>query len=107
MFYLQTQVVEINESQTSLCVRDVQRPNKSIECAFDRVFGPESVQEDVFLGLVPVLDTVIKGFNACVLAYGQTGAGKTHTLIGTRAGFLQTFGNVGEVAHLQTEHTLD
>lgn len=77
------QVVEINENQTSLCVRDAQRPNKSIECAFDRVFGPESVQEDVFRGLVPALDTVIKGFNACVLAYGQTGAGKTHTLIGT------------------------
>lgn len=85
-----TQVVEVNENQTGLCVRDAQRPTKSIECAFDRVFGPESVQEDVFLSLVPALDTVIKGFNACVLAYGQTGAGKTHTLIGTDGfGFLR------------------
>lgn len=70
-----------------MCVRDAERPNKSIECAFDRVFGSNSTQDDIFLALVPALDTVVKGFNACVLAYGQTGSGKTHTLIGTgRAG---------------------
>lgn len=78
-------MVEINESETSVCVRDVDRPNKSIECAFDKVFGRDATQEDIFNGLVPALDTVVKGFNACVLAYGQTGSGKTHTLIGTSA----------------------
>lgn len=78
----QQQVVTIRESE-KVCVRDVERPHKSIECAFDRVFGRDSTQEDVFMGLVPALDTVMKGFNACVLAYGQTGSGKTHTLIGT------------------------
>lgn len=77
-------MVEVNESETSVCVRDNEKPHKSIECAFDRVFAHDSTQEDVFLGLVPALDTVVKGFNACVLAYGQTGSGKTHTLIGTR-----------------------
>lgn len=87
-------MVEINESKTSIFVQDAQRPNKSIECAFDRVFGPESVQGDVFLSLVPALDTVIKGFNACVLAYGQTGAGKTHTLIGTTVGFVRRWGRL-------------
>lgn len=76
------QVVDINEAKKSICVRDAVRPNASIECTYDRIFGPESVQEDIFLGLVPALETVIKGFNACVLAYGQTGSGKTHTLIG-------------------------
>ncbi|CAM9638234.1 unnamed protein product, partial [Choristocarpus tenellus] len=53
---------------------------------YDRVFGPTSTQEDVFSALVPTLDTVLQGFNACVLAYGQTGAGKTHTLLGPRGG---------------------
>ncbi|CAM9155135.1 unnamed protein product, partial [Hapterophycus canaliculatus] len=80
------QAVEINESEKSVCVRDVERPTKSIDCAFDKVFGRKSTQEDVFDGLVPALDTVVKGFNACVLAYGQTGSGKTHTLIGPGGG---------------------
>ncbi|CAM9788747.1 unnamed protein product, partial [Scytosiphon promiscuus] len=80
------QVVEINDSETSVCVRDAERPNKSIQCAFDRVFGRDSTQEDVFNGLEPALDTVVEGFNACVLAYGQTGSGKTHTLIGPNGG---------------------
>ncbi|CAM9212099.1 unnamed protein product [Ectocarpus sp. 13 AM-2016] len=83
---LSQQVVEINEDGTSVCVRDADRPNKSIECAFDKVFGCSSTQDDIFLGLVPTLDTVVRGFNACVLAYGQTGSGKTHTLIGPGGG---------------------
>ena len=33
----------------------------------------------------PLLDTCFQGFNGAVLAYGQTGAGKTHTM-GTGAG---------------------
>ncbi|CBJ32767.1 conserved unknown protein [Ectocarpus siliculosus] len=83
---LPQQVVEVNEDETSVCVRDAERPNKSIECAFDKVFGCSSSQDDIFRGLVPALDTVVKGFNACVLAYGQTGSGKTHTLIGPGGG---------------------
>ncbi|CAM9556931.1 unnamed protein product, partial [Ectocarpus fasciculatus] len=83
---LPQQVVEINEDETSVCVRDPERPHKSIECAFDKVFASSSTQDDIFLGLVPALDTVVKGFNACVLAYGQTGSGKTHTLIGPGGG---------------------
>lgn len=77
-----TQVVDVEESGTCICVRNADQPNKAVKCAFDRVFGPEAAQQDVFMGLMPALDTVLKGFNACVLAYGQTGSGKTHTLIG-------------------------
>lgn len=81
--FITCQVVEIDEGGTCVSVRNTEYPNKTIKCAYDRVFGPESVQQDVFLGLVPALDTVLQGYNACVLAYGQTGSGKTHTLIGT------------------------
>lgn len=76
------QVVEVNESGTCVSVTNAEIPNKAVSCTFDRVFGPESTQEDVFRGLAPALETVLEGFNACVLAYGQTGSGKTHTLIG-------------------------
>ncbi|CAN0178793.1 unnamed protein product, partial [Laminaria digitata] len=83
--------VEVDESGTSICVRNAEQPTKAITCAFDRVFGPESGQQDIFMGLVPALDTVLKGYNASVLAYGQTGSGKTHTLIGTERGRLVNY----------------
>jgi hypothetical protein len=31
----------------------------------------------------PVLDSLFEGYNACVLAYGQSGTGKTYTMLGT------------------------
>ena len=40
-------------------------------------------QEDVFDRLVaPVVSGVMSGTNGCIMAYGQTGAGKTYTMLG-------------------------
>lgn len=50
---------------------------------FDWVLPPETSQEDVFARTcvdTGVIDGVGAGINGCVLCYGQTGAGKTHTL---------------------------
>ena len=30
----------------------------------------------------PIVDNCMAGYNSCVFAYGQTGAGKTHTMQG-------------------------
>ena len=49
---------------------------------FDRVFTPESSQEDVFVDTEPLVTSVLDGYNVCVFAYGQTGSGKTHTMMG-------------------------
>ncbi|ESQ29910.1 hypothetical protein EUTSA_v10011232mg [Eutrema salsugineum] len=49
---------------------------------FDRVFQPDSSQDDVFLEIEPVIKSVIDGYNACIFAYGQTGTGKTYTMEG-------------------------
>lgn len=37
---------------------------------------------------IPILDCVIEGYNGCLMAYGQTGTGKTHTILGKRDGLL-------------------
>lgn len=44
---------------------------------FDRIFGPESTQVEVFEETaVPLVQDVLDGYNATIFAYGQTGTGK-------------------------------
>ncbi|GLD93694.1 hypothetical protein PINS_up002299 [Pythium insidiosum] len=54
----------------------------SKEFSFDQVFGSEESQETVYAQIEPVVVSFADGFNACILAYGQTGAGKTYTMVG-------------------------
>lgn len=50
--------------------------------AFDGVFGPEADQDMVFEGAVAgLVGEVIQGYNCTVFAYGQTGTGKTYTML--------------------------
>lgn len=53
---------------------------------FDWVFGPEENNSSVFDRLTPIIDKVLDGSNICVLAYGQTSSGKTHTMRGSLEG---------------------
>lgn len=51
---------------------------------FDKLFDVQATQEDVYNNTTrPLLDSVLDGFNATVFAYGATGCGKTHTILGT------------------------
>ena len=50
----------------------------------DHAFGEDATQRDVWDAIgEPALTDVMKGETACVLAYGQTGAGKTYALLNT------------------------
>eukprot|EP00927_Polykrikos_kofoidii_P047860 TRINITY_DN42146_c0_g1_i1.p1 TRINITY_DN42146_c0_g1~~TRINITY_DN42146_c0_g1_i1.p1 ORF type:complete len:841 (-),score=144.15 TRINITY_DN42146_c0_g1_i1:137-2659(-) len=51
---------------------------------FDRVFGPQSSQREVFVWCCQplVAAAVEQGCNATIFVYGATGAGKTHTMFG-------------------------
>ncbi|KAK9291941.1 hypothetical protein L1049_019893 [Liquidambar formosana] len=53
------------------------------EFGFDKVFPQEASQEDVFVEAEPILKSALDGYNVCILAYGQTGTGKTFTMDGT------------------------
>ncbi len=53
------------------------------EFTFDHLFGSSATQEDIFnTCAVPICKDVLDGFNGSIFAYGQTGAGKTHTMSG-------------------------
>jgi len=52
---------------------------------FDRTFGPDSTQAQVFEAVQPLVISVLDGYNVCIFAYGQTGSGKTHTMEGPDA----------------------
>ena len=50
---------------------------------FDQVLGPEVKQPEVFKESVSnLVKAAFKGQNACLFAYGASGSGKTHTMMG-------------------------
>jgi len=49
---------------------------------FNQIFSDNSTQKDVFKFIKPCLLNIQKGINCTILAYGQTGTGKTYTMFG-------------------------
>ena len=59
--------------------------NREKQYAFDYVFEPSSSQEATYHHTTKFLiHGVLDGYNATVFAYGQTGTGKTHTMVHQR-----------------------
>ncbi|XP_062297994.1 kinesin-like protein KIF22 [Scomber scombrus] len=57
---------------------------ETVKYHFDAFHGEQTTQQEVFLSSVkPVLPHILNGQNASVFAYGPTGAGKTHTMLGS------------------------
>ena len=51
------------------------------------VLGPASSQRDVYTECAePLLEAALGGQDSCLFAYGQTGAGKTHSMLGAEGG---------------------
>ena len=61
---------------------NLERKNESI-FAFDDVCDEHTTQDAIFACVAAeIVDAVVDGYHGCVLAYGQTGAGKTYTMQG-------------------------
>ena len=59
----------------------------SYRFGFDAVYGPESTQAALYEQCArPAVLNVLQGYNATVIAYGQTGTGKTYTMEGAGEG---------------------
>ncbi|KAA0175522.1 hypothetical protein FNF27_02932 [Cafeteria roenbergensis] len=84
--------VEVVDGKVVVCrdpgraASDVLRKGRSRErqYAFDHAFGPEVPTARIYAQTTAfLLDGVMSGYNATVLAYGATGSGKTFTMLGT------------------------
>ncbi|KAK7240141.1 microtubule motor protein [Aureococcus anophagefferens] len=57
--------------------------NGQLSHRLDKVFGEDASQSEVFEWVTPaVADVARRGVHATIFAYGQTGTGKTHTMMG-------------------------
>ena len=57
-----------------------------LDFSFYHCFGPHTPNAHVYATVgKEALDAALRGFNAGVIAYGQTGAGKTYSMMGTPA----------------------
>uniref|UniRef100_A0A1I8PS73 Kinesin motor domain-containing protein n=1 Tax=Stomoxys calcitrans TaxID=35570 RepID=A0A1I8PS73_STOCA len=69
-------------SPSSLLFDDGGR-GKARKYSYDYVFKESDTQEMVYKATTaPLVNDVLKGYNAAVFAYGATGSGKTHTMLG-------------------------
>uniref|UniRef100_A0A286XRZ3 Kinesin-like protein n=1 Tax=Cavia porcellus TaxID=10141 RepID=A0A286XRZ3_CAVPO len=89
---------------------DTLRAHRSRERTFifDRVFDQHSTQEDVYSTTIRrLVEGVISGYNATVFAYGPSGAGKTHTMLGMDAEpgiYLQTLTDLFQAIEETRDH---
>lgn len=71
--------LEINPADNS--IHDVRK--KEAITNFDRVLGADTSQHQVFENTSQeLIGTLIDGYNAALLAYGQSGGGKTYSMVG-------------------------
>ena len=58
---------------------------QSKQFSFDAVFSENATQRKIYdTCAAPVVQSVLEGYNGTIFAYGQTGCGKTHTMIGVK-----------------------
>ncbi|PKA62744.1 Armadillo repeat-containing kinesin-like protein 1 [Apostasia shenzhenica] len=74
--------VDCIELQPELKMLKIRRNNWISESyRFDEIFAESSSQRHVYeTAAKPVVESVLSGYNGTVMAYGQTGTGKTHTI---------------------------
>eukprot|EP00736_Rhodelphis_marinus_P006371 Rmarinus@m.27920 len=76
-------VVDVDTRLGQVMVRKPQTPPPGRIFTFDQVYDWDVKQTDVYATTaMPIVESVLQGYNGTIFAYGQTGTGKTHTMEG-------------------------
>uniref|UniRef100_A0A182T5X4 Kinesin motor domain-containing protein n=1 Tax=Anopheles maculatus TaxID=74869 RepID=A0A182T5X4_9DIPT len=79
----ETNCIQAQPNRSCSLLFDDGTRNKPKNYNYDCVFGEASTQEEVYtVAVAPLVQDVLNGYNAAVFAYGATGSGKTHTMLG-------------------------
>ncbi len=90
---------------TSLTSLSVDSPQGRKLFVFDRVFGEDVQQDGIWDYISDSVDSFVQGFNVSIMAYGQSGAGKSFTM-GTSGPVDQGKGQLkGSICSLDKNHT--
>ena len=79
-------VIEIDKTVNQIIISGADKgEDKERAFTYDAVYGPDSNQREVYdEGAFSLVESVMAGYNGTIFAYGQTGCGKTHTMIGVK-----------------------
>ncbi len=73
--------VEVDTANNTVSV--ISDKNEAKTFPFDYVYPMETTQREVYDQVAfPIVDSIFQGYNGTVFAYGQTGCGKTFTMMG-------------------------
>ena len=73
--------VQVDTANSTVSV--ISDKNESKTFPFDYVYPMETTQREVYDQVAfPIVDSIFQGYNGTVFAYGQTGCGKTFTMMG-------------------------
>ena len=71
------------EGHQSIVIAKPGEPDKSNTYVYDRVYDWTDTQEKIYnSAMKSVVLSTLNGYNGTIIAYGQTGTGKTHTIEG-------------------------
>ena len=88
--YVRCRPLKESELELGANCLDISKDQKTITLnnsesvyTYDKIFPAETDQKTIFseIGL-PLVKKFLSGYNSTIFAYGQTGTGKTHTIIG-------------------------
>lgn len=71
------------DSDNAITLNDLNNSTGTRSYTFDRVFTESQTQKSIYEhSAFPIVEWLFEGFNCTIFAYGQTGCGKTHTMMG-------------------------
>lgn len=78
-----TSIITVDSENNQLSLKKPDEPDNVKSFAFDNLFAEDSHQQTVYTKTAyNLVENVLTGYNGTIFAYGQTGCGKTHSMVG-------------------------